>query len=143
VISYSSAVTIARPPAAVFPYLVEREKQALWSDVQMRPLTDGPFREGSRLELTFGMGPLKTSLQLEFAKVEADRLVSWRTVSDGSVRWQGEYRLEPSDSGSRLSQSGTIEFRGVWRLLEPIVGAEMKNGEIKELEKLRTVVEAS
>jgi uncharacterized protein YndB with AHSA1/START domain len=143
VITYSSAVTIARPPADVFPYLVEREKQALWSDVQMRPLTDGPFREGSRLELTFGMGPIRTSLQLEFAKVEPDRLVTWRTVSNGSVQWQGQYALEPSGPGSRLTQDGTLQFRGLWRLLEPIAGAEIRNGEIKELERLKAVVEAA
>jgi hypothetical protein len=142
-IKYASEVTIGRPPDAVFPYLIEREKQALWSDVPMRPVTDGPFRQGSRIELTLGMGPLKTSLQLEFAQVEAPRLLAWRTVSASPVQWQGEYRLEPADGGSRLSQAGTLQFRGLWRLLEPLAGAEIRQGEIKELEKLRSVVEAA
>jgi uncharacterized protein YndB with AHSA1/START domain len=143
VITYSSAVSIARPPAVVFPYLIEREKQALWSDVPMRPLTEGPFRVGSRMELTLAMGPLKTTVQLEYASVEPNSLVTWRTVSAGGIQWQGEYRLQADAAGTRLSQAGTLEFRGAWRLLEPIIGAEMRNGEVKELERLKGVVEAS
>ena len=41
--SYKSQVTINRPPADVFPYLIEPQKQALWSDVPMRPDHGGPF----------------------------------------------------------------------------------------------------
>ena len=142
-IQYSSSVVIARPPEDVFPYITEREKQALWSDVQMRQLTAGPFVQGSRIEVTFGMGPIKTTIQLEFERIERDRLAAWRTVSSGPVRWKGEYRLSPDANGATtMAQSGEITFHGVWRLLEPIVGAEMRQGEIKELERLKAVVES-
>jgi hypothetical protein len=128
----------------VFPYLVEREKQALWSDVAMRPLTDGAFGQGSRMEITFGMGPLKKSLVLEINRLEPGRHLAFRTVSMGGINWTGGYVLEPdAASGSRLSQAGTLEFRGAWRLLEPVLGAEIRNGEIKELERLKAVVEAA
>jgi hypothetical protein len=70
-IRYASDVTISRAPSDVFPYLIEREKQALWSDVPMTPLTEGPLRVGSRLRLTFGKGPLRASLTLEFAALRA------------------------------------------------------------------------
>ena len=141
-ITYASEVTIARPPEIVFPYLIEREKQGLWSDVEMRPLTEGPFVQGSRIELTLPMGPLKTSIQMEYSSVVPNQLVAWRTVSQSPIQWDGEYRVERSgDGGTRLSQSGRVQFRGLWRLLEPIAGAEIRQGEIKELERLRAVVE--
>ena len=142
-ITYSSAVTIDRPPAQVFPYFVEREKQALWSDVPMRPLTDGPWRVGYRMELAFGKGPLKATLQLEITGLEQDRLVTFRTASKGSIDWSGEYRLAPAGmGGSQVSQAGQMRFSGLWRLLEPVVGAEIRSGEIKELDRLKAVVEA-
>jgi polyketide cyclase/dehydrase/lipid transport protein len=141
-ITYSSEVTIARPPETVFPYLIEHEKQALWSDVEMRPLTAGPFVQGSRMELTLPIGPFKTSIQLEYSSVVPDQLVAWRTVSPSPIQWDGEYRLERSgDGGTRLSQSGRVRLRGLWRLLEPIAGGEIRQGEIKELERLRSVIE--
>ena len=143
-ITYSSQVTIERTPDMVFPYLIEREKQALWSGVPMRPLTEGPLRVGSRMELTFGRGPMRITLQLEFSALEADRHVAFTTVSAGSLLWDGEYRLEPNGAtGTRLSQAGQLRFRGLSRLLQPLIGAEIRRGEIAELEKLKKVVEAA
>jgi uncharacterized protein YndB with AHSA1/START domain len=141
-LSYESAVVIARPPEAVFPYIVEREKQSLWSDVPMRPLTAGPLDKGSRIEVVFAGGPLKATVGLELTQVEPNRRMAWKSFS-GPIDWQGEYVLEPSDDGTRLSQSGTLTFHGFWRLLEPFAGREISSGEVKELEKLKAVVEAS
>ena len=143
-ITYQSSVTIDRPPEAVFPYIVELSKQALWSDVQMRPITGGDvLQKDSRLELTFGKGPLKAKIGLEMTAAEPPTRTTWRTFS-GPISWQGEYRLEPSGEGAtKVSQQGTLEFHGLWRLLEPFVGGEIKSGEIKELEKLKAAVEGA
>ena len=141
--SYQSEVLIEKSPDAVFPYLLEREKQALWSDVPMRPVTEGPLAAGSRFEVTFGMGPLKATLGLEMTAVEQSRRMAWKTYS-GPIDWTGEYVLEPDGAaGTKLSQRGTLKFGGVWRLMEPVVGGEISEGEKKELEKLKAVVEAS
>ena len=78
-ILYKSAVTIARPPEAVFPYLVEPALQAKWSDVPMRQLTDGPLGPGSQLEVTFGMGPIKAKVGLQIVAVEPGRRFAWQT----------------------------------------------------------------
>ena len=140
-VHYESAVEINRPPEVVFPYLVEREKQALWSDVPMRPLTEGPLETGSRFEVTFGKGPLGATLGLELTAVEPGRRMAWKSFS-GPIDWQGEYVVEPSGAGaSRLSQKGTLIFRGLWRLLEPLVGAEIRSGEVKELDRLKAAAE--
>lgn len=141
-VSYKSSVSISRPVEEVFRYLVEPAKQALWSGVPMKPLTEGPMRDGSRLEVTFGMGPLKAVVGLEVVSVEPSTRMAFRTFS-GPIHWTGEYRLAPAaEGGTELSQEGTLEFTGLWRLLSPIVGAEIKSGEIKELEKLKAAAEA-
>jgi hypothetical protein len=142
VIRYASKVDIGRPPDAVFPYFVEPAKQALWSDVPMRRLTEGPFGPGTRLEVTFGMGPMKARVGLEITAIEQDRRMAWTSFS-GPIRWQGEYLLEPSEGGTVVSQEGTLAFSGLWRLLEPIAGAEIRSGEEKELEKLKAIVESA
>jgi uncharacterized protein YndB with AHSA1/START domain len=142
VILYKSAVTIARPPEVVFPYLVEPKLQATWSDVPMRPLTDGPFGPGSQLEVTFGVGPLKAKVVLLITTVEPGRRMTWQT-SDGKIEWEGEYLLVPSGDATELRQDGRLTFKGLWRLIEPLVGGEIKKGEVKELDKLKAVVEAA
>ena len=142
-IPYSSEVTIERPPGEVFPWLVEPSKQARWSDVPMRQLTEGPLRQGSRMRLSFGRGPLRASLDLEIANLEPDARMAFTTVSNGGIQWEGSYDITPADGGTRVRQQGMLRFRGLWRVLEPMIGAEIKRGEIAELERLKKMVEGS
>jgi hypothetical protein len=143
-ITYRSQVSVNRPPSDVWPFLVEREKQARWSDVAMQPLTDGPLRAGSRMAIDFGRGPLHLKLTLEMTTVEPAQRMAWRTAGGSSLEWDGAYRLEPAGpTGTTLSQEGTMRFHGFWRLLEPIVGAEIRSGELKELERLKSAIEDS
>lgn len=141
-IRYSSAVTIGRPPGEVFPYVVEFEKQGQWIDVPMERLTEGPLRNGSRLVVTFGRPPLRASITLEVTALVPNERLAFATVSTGPVHWEGEYRLEPAGAdATRMSQQGTLRFSGLWRLVEPMVGAEMRRNEIAELERLKAVLE--
>jgi len=141
VISYESSVNIDRPPDVVFQYLIEPAKQSLWSDVPMRQLSDGPLGQGSKLEVTFGMGPIKARVGLELAALEPARRLAFRTFS-GPIRWDGEYRLVPDGTGTTVSQEGRMQFTGLWRLIEPMAGGEITRGEVKELERLKAAVEA-
>src|SRR5262245_38965859 len=81
VLRYESAVTVARQPDEVFGYLIDPAKQALWSDVPMRKLTDGPLGAGSRMEVTFGLGPIKAVVGLELGPVEPGRRLGFRSFS--------------------------------------------------------------
>ena len=139
-LTYESQVVVNRPPDTVYRYLVEPERQALWSDVPMRSLTEGPLGSGSRMEVTFGMGPMKATIGLEVTAFEPGRRLAWHSFS-GPIQWEGEYLLTPSAEGTAISQEGQLVFTGLWRLMEPLAGAEIKSGETKELERLKVVVE--
>jgi hypothetical protein len=105
------------------------------------PLTDGPLGDGSRMEVTFGMGPLEARSGLELGPVAPGERMAFRSFS-GPVRWDGEYRLAATSSGgTEVSQVGRLTFTGAWRLVEPLVGAEISKGEVKELERLKVAVE--
>lgn len=117
-LTYQSSVSIDRTPEVVFPYFAEPS------------------------EVTFGMGPLKARIGLEITELEVPRRMAWTSFS-GPIRWAGHYDLEAVEGGTRVSQQGTLTFSGLWRLFEPLIGAEIRNGEEKELEKLKALVEAS
>jgi hypothetical protein len=142
VISYESQVHVDRPPETVFRFLIEPDKQAQWADLTMRPLTDGPPAQGYRMEIVFGLGPIKARMGMEYRAFEPGRRLGFGTFS-GPIRWEGEYRLEPAGDGTALSQRGSMVFTGLWRLVEPLIGGEIKTGEIKELEKLKAAAEAA
>jgi hypothetical protein len=92
------------------------------------------------MEVSFGMGPLKATVGIELTAVEPGRRMAFRSFS-GPIRWDGEYTLNASGDGTELRQEGQLAFTGLWRLLEPLAGAEIKSAEIKELERLKAVVE--
>jgi hypothetical protein len=138
---YSWPVTISRPPAEVFPYLTDPVKQGLYSDVPMRQITPGVLATGSRLEVVFGMGPLKATIGLEMTAIEENTRMAFDTFS-GPIKWQGQYLLTPTDGGGTdLTHEGTMAFTGLWRLFEPLVGAELKRNGAKEMERLKAAVE--
>ena len=141
-ISYESEVNVNRPPDTVFRFLIEPDKQAQWADLAMRPLADGPPAQGYRMEISFGLGPIKARMGVEYKAFEPGRRLGFGTFS-GPIEWEGEYRLEPTAEGTKLSQRGRMAFTGLWRLVEPLLGGEIKNGEIKELEKLKAAAEAA
>ena len=142
-LNYRSSVVVNRPPEIVFEYLADPAKQALWSDVPMRKLTEGNFATGSRMEVTFGKGLLSAKLGLEFSDVQPGRRMAWRTFS-GPIAWDGEYRLAPAgEAATELTQEGHMRFKGLWRIFEPLVVAEMRGNEEKELERLKAAAEAA
>lgn len=142
-LNYRSSVVVDRSPEIVFDYLADPAKQALWSDVPMRKLTEGNVATGSRMEVTFGKGPLSARLGLEFSDVQPGRRMAWRTFS-GPIDWEGEYRLAAAgDAGTELTHQGRMRFKGLWRIFEPLVVAEMRGNEEKELERLKASAEAS
>ena len=94
------------------------------------------------MELTFGMGPIKARVGLELTAVEPGRRMAWDTFS-GPIKWDGEYRVEPAGAGTEVSQQGRLRFTGLWRLIEPLVGSEIRNGEVKELDRLKAAVESA
>ena len=98
---------------------------------------------GSRFEVSFGMGPMKAKVGLAIAAFEPAKRLGFKSFY-GPIKWEGEYRLAPTPAGgTELSQEGTLTFTGLWRLIEPMAGAEIRNGEIKELEKLKALAEGS
>jgi hypothetical protein len=82
------------------------------------------------------------TIGLELTAVEPGRRMAFRSFS-GPIRWEGDYTLEPDgESGTTVSQQGTLTFAGLWRLFEPLMGREISEGEIKELERLKVAVES-
>jgi hypothetical protein len=139
--AYRFQASINRPPSEVFPFLVETEKQALYSDVPMRLITEGAMHTGSKMEVTMGSGLMKANLGLEMTDVTQDRKMAYKSFS-GPIDWQGEYLLEPTpDGGTTVTHEGSMRFHGLWRLAEPLVGAELSRNGAKEMDRMKAAIE--
>ena len=141
-IRYSSEVTIARPPRAVFEALLDPERYAQWTPMtDMAFDDDGPRRIGQRGHFRMAEGPIKGRLEMEIVELEPDRRVAFR-VTHPSLDWVAVNTIQPDGDDTRLTYAGTISLRGAMRLAEPFMRGEVQRGEAAEAVRLKALLEA-
>ncbi len=140
-IRYSSVVTIDRPPNAVFEALVDPTRYGEWTpmaDVTFE--TSGPPQLGSRGRFRMTDGPIKGMLDMEVIEFEPGRRIAFR-VTHPTLSWVARSTVEPEGAGARVTYAGELALHGWRRLLEPLLGAEVKNGEAREIRRFKELVE--
>jgi hypothetical protein len=141
-IRYASQVGVTRSPADVFAAVNDISGWTGWTDMrEVRPEAVGPIRVGSAGTFTLAKGPFKGPIRYEATTVEPDRRVVYH-LTHSAFEWVAQMAVEPDGAGSRLSSSGTFRLRGMWRLLQPVVGGEIARGEAAELDRLKAILEA-
>jgi uncharacterized protein YndB with AHSA1/START domain len=142
-IHYSSQVTIARPPRAVFEALLDPELYPQWTDMVDVSFdgADGPA-VGTRGRFRLAKGPIKGMLDMELTELDPDRRVVFR-VTHPSLDWTAVSTLEPAGSGTTLTYAGDLRLLGWRRLLEPFVAREVRTGEAAEAVRLKGLLEAA
>ena len=118
-IHFEETFTVARPPEAVFDYLVDASKLAEWQTVKtsVEPLTDGPPREGTRIrERTKPPGAKEFEQVVELTDFDRPRHVRVHVV-EGPYPVDGAWSFEPDGDGTRVHCAVDGELRGVMALL--------------------------
>ena len=132
-VSYNSAVSISRPAAQIYPHLLQTTTHSTASEL----------KSGSSVHISFCTGPIKAVVGLHISTLDFGRKLAFRSVS-GPITWKGEYNLEEDGHGATtVSQKGELSFNGLWRLWQPFAGGQIRRGEVNELQRLKTLVEAT
>jgi uncharacterized protein YndB with AHSA1/START domain len=142
-IHYSSEVTIDRPPHVVYEALLDAELYPRWTDmVDVSFDAEGAPEVGSKGRFRLAKGPIKGMLEMELAELDPDRRVVFH-VMHPHLDWTAVSTLEPAGTGTRLTYAGDLQLRGWRRLLEPLVGREVRDGEAEEARRLKALLEAT
>lgn len=97
---------------------------------------------GARVATEINEGPMKSKLVFEVSAFEPNRLLAFKTVSEGGMQWDAEYRLESQGSSATLlKQNGHIRLGGLMGLLSPLMRGEVDKKEKQEIEKLKELLE--
>jgi hypothetical protein len=131
--AYNSAVSISRLAAQIFPYRLETTTQTTRRDLD----------NGSKVKVSFAIGPLKAVIGLQISALDFGHKLAFKSYS-GPISWKGEYNLSDDGKGATtVSQNGQLKFKGRWRLVQPFAGGQIRRGEVNELLRLKTLVEAT
>jgi uncharacterized protein YndB with AHSA1/START domain len=139
VASFSHTVEIARPPADVFPWLLEEDKVPRWTG-HLRAyerLDAGPLGAGSRVRQVLEISGRTIDVQLEVTGYEPPTGATTRFSTNG-IEVVNAYALQAAGAATRLTQSLEAKPRGLSaRLLVPVIQARLEQKLTEDLERLR------
>jgi hypothetical protein len=125
-LKFSANLKVNRPVEKVFAWLTNAENQGKFdkSSLKMEVLTPGPWRTGSQFRELRNMGGRKTEVLSELAELEPNRRFVVRSKT--GPRWLGVWDFEPEGARTRLRWIGQFTMNGFGRLLEPLIGKQMR-----------------
>ena len=141
-IRISASVAIDRPPEEVFDYILDFENAPEWQTgvVKSKRVTEGPVRVGTRFEEDVRMVVRRVRTACVITDVEPGRSVSFVATS-APMDYQGQFVFDHTGKGTRVAVTATIEMKGLWRLLGPLVAMDARGGVRKELGRVKTALE--
>ena len=137
--SFSHSVQLTQPPEAVFPWLLEEDKVPQWTGDLQSYTVDGPLGQGSTVHQMLDVaGGLKLSMLV--VAYDPPRSAETRFETNG-VKVVSDYQLEPTATGTRLTQSLEAKAGGLTgRMLIPVVQGRLEKKLTEDLERLRGIL---
>ena len=138
-----STVTVARPPAEVFPWLIEVDKVPRWMSglEAYDPAAPGPLGVGSRIRQRLSVSGQQLGFELELTELDAPRRAVLRFEGSG-FRAANEYTVTEADGVARVVwvvSGDTTSFKA--KLVAPMVQAKLQEKHDGDLGRLRALLE--
>ena len=140
--SFSHTVSIAKPPAAVFPWLLEVDKVPQWTTrlQAYEVLGDGALGSGSRIRQVLTVGGQPLDVEIEITRYEPPGFAESRFSTNG-MDVVTTYALRVTGGGSDLTQTLEGKANGFKaRLLLPVVQPKLEAKLTEDLERLRELL---
>jgi hypothetical protein len=140
-LEFAADVKVNRPVADVFAWLTNPENQGKFdkSSLKMEALTPGPWRTGTQFRELRDLGGRKTEVLSEIAELEPNRRFVVRSKTGPG--WLGVWVFEPDGNSTRLHWTGRMRMKGFGRLLEPLIGRQMRPAIAQQFARLPSLIE--
>ena len=140
-LQFSADVKIKRPVNKVFAWLTNADNQRKFdkSSLAMDFLTPGPWRTGSQFREIRDLGGRKTEVFSEVAELELNQRFVIRSKTGPD--WLGTWMFEPEGGGTRVRWTGQMKMKGFARLLEPMIGKQMRQSIKRQFAQLPSIIE--
>ena len=140
--SFSHTVTIPKPPAEVFPWLLEADKVPQWtSRLKDYDITgDGTLRRGARIRQVLTVGGSELDIDIEITGYDPPHSADSRFSTNG-MDVETTYRLQEAGGGTELTQTLEGKANGFKaRMLLPVVQPKLEGKLTEDLERLRELL---
>ena len=140
--SFSHTVSVPKPPAEVFPWLLDEDKVPRWTsrlktyDVQGA----GTVASGARIRQVLTVGGQDLDIEMEITGYDPPRAAESRFSTNG-IDVETTYALREAGGGTELTQTLEGKANGFKaRLLLPVVQPKLEAKLTEDLERLRELL---
>jgi uncharacterized protein YndB with AHSA1/START domain len=142
VASFSHSVTVPKPPAEVFQWLLEADKVPQWTS-RLKTYEvhgDGAIGRGTRIRQVLTVGGSDLDIELEITGYDPPRSAESRFSTNG-IDVETTYALRGAGGGTELTQTLGGKASGFKaRLLLPVVQPKLEAKLTEDLERLRELL---
>jgi ligand-binding SRPBCC domain-containing protein len=140
-LKFAADLKVNRPVEQVFAWLTNGENQSKFdkSSLKMEALTPGPWQAGTQFRELRDLGGRKTEVLSEIAELEPNRRFVIRSKT--GPEWLGIWLFEPEGNSTHLRWTGQMRMKGFGRLLEPLIGRQMRAQISQQFAQLPSLME--
>ena len=136
-------VTVAKPPADVFPWLLEADRVPRWmTGLEVyEPLEPGPLHVGSRIRQELSVSGQQLRFELELTELAPPHRAVLRFEGSG-FKAANEYAVREAAGGADVTwviSGDTTSFKA--KLIAPMVQAKLQEKLDVDLGRLRALLE--
>lgn len=141
--SAQRSVVINRPVDQVFAFFTEPSNELTWRTHLKEVTAQGPIAVGSRVhQVVKGPGGRGIPADIEITHYEQGSRYAFRVVA-GPVRPVGEFLFAADNGSTTVSLSLSAELTGFKKLVMSRPVQRSMDGEMKALDRAKTVIEGS
>jgi uncharacterized membrane protein len=142
-INVEESIVINRPIAEVFAFVANFENHPKWETnfQKVKLLTSTPTGEGTTYQCDLKLPGQTATSKFEITEYEVNKKIAFEAEAAGPAKPNGSFRFESVAGGTKITLLPRPEFRGFFRLLEPLMAGYIRKQNQDHLSKLKSILE--
>jgi uncharacterized membrane protein len=139
-----ASMVINRPVAEVFDFVANFENHPKWENnfQKVKLLNSTPTGVGTTYQCELKLPGQSATSKFEITEYEINKKIAFEGEPAGPARPKGSFLFESVPGGTKLTLLPRPEFRGFFRLLEPIMAGYVRKQNEEHLSTLKRLLEA-
>ena len=143
-INVQVSTVINRPATEVFAFVANFENHPKWeTDFQeVKRLKSTPDGVGTTYECLLKFPGQTATSKFEITDYVLNQKIAYEGEVAGPAKPKGSFLFESVNGGTKITSLPRPEFRGLFRLLEPMIAGYIRNNNVAHLNNLKRLLEA-
>jgi uncharacterized membrane protein len=143
-INVEESIVINRPIEEVFAFVANFENHPKWETnfQKVKLLASIPTGVGTTYQCELKLPGQTATSKFEISEYEVNKKIAFEAEAAGPAKPNGSFLFEPAAGGTKITLVPRPEFRGILKLLEPMMAGYVRKQNQEHLIKLKQILEA-